>query len=92
MLIDPAAGNDMQRYIEAQQGIQRAFKSNECSEEHHHTCQHKGSQRHTFKQKATPNCLKWLEWSLKCWNQKVPELEEKIKFLLIPVDPEDAKT
>ena len=91
LITDPAVIADMQRYVKLNKEYSELSKIMNAQKEYSTTLSNIQEAKDILSNESDTELREMARMELEMLESKVPELEEKIKFLLIPVDPEDAK-
>ena len=91
LITDPAVIADMQRYVKLNKEYSELSKIMNAQKEYTTTLANIKEAKDILSNESDTELREMARMELEMLESKVPELEEKIKFLLIPVDPEDAK-
>ena len=91
LITDPAVIADMQRYVKLNKEYSELSKIMNAQKEYSTTLSNIQEAKDILSNESDTEMREMARMELEMLESKVPELEEKIKFLLIPVDPEDAK-
>ena len=91
LITDPAVIADMQRYVKLNKEYSELSKIMNAQKEYSTTLANIKEAKDILSNESDTELREMARMELEMLESKVPELEEKIKFLLIPVDPEDAK-
>lgn len=91
LITDPAVIADMQRYVKLNKEYSELSKIMNAQKEYTTTLSNIQEAKDILSNESDTELREMARMELEMLESKVPELEEKIKFLLIPVDPEDAK-
>ena len=91
LITDPAVIADMQRYVKLNKEYSELSKIMNAQKEYSTTLSNIQEAKDILSNESDTELREMARMELEMLESKVPVLEEKIKFLLIPVDPEDAK-
>ena len=91
LITDPAVIADMQRYVKLNKEYSELSKIMNAQKEYSTTLSNIQEAKDILSNESDTELREMARMELEMLESKVPELEEKIKFLLIPVDLEDAK-
>lgn len=90
-MTDPAVIADMPRYVKLNKEYSELSKIMEVKKEYTDTLATIEEAKDILAQENDPEMREMARQELDELESKIPEMEEKIKLLLIPADPEDAK-
>ena len=91
LITDPAVIADMQRYIKLNKEYSELSRIMDAQKEYTTTLATIQEAKDILAHESDTEMREMARAELEKLEPKIPELEEKIKFLLIPADPEDAK-
>ena len=91
LIIQPDVITDQKRYVRLNKEYKDLLKIVEKGEEYKAAISNKDEANEIISDGSDPEMVEMAKMELEEANAKIPTLEEDIKFLLIPKDPEDAK-
>jgi peptide chain release factor 1 len=91
LITDPAVIADMDRYVKLNKEYSDLQKIVEVRNEYKAALESIDEAKQILENESDTDLRQLAQEELSANSEKLPELEEKIKFLLIPADPEDAK-
>ena len=91
LITDPAVIADMERYVKLNKEYNDLQKIVEVRDEYKAALESINEAKQILENESDTDLRQLAQEELSVNSEKLPELEEKIKFLLIPADPEDAK-
>ncbi len=91
LITDPAVIADMDRYVKLNKEYSDLQKIVEVRDEYKAALESIDEAKQILENESDTDLRQLAQEELSANSEKLPELEEKIKFLLIPADPEDAK-
>lgn len=91
LITDPAVIADMERYVKLNKEYSDLQKIVEVRDEYKAALESINEAKQILENESDTDLRQLAQEELSVNSEKLPELEEKIKFLLIPADPEDAK-
>lgn len=91
LITDPAVISDMQRYIKLNKEYSELSKIMDAQKEYKTALLNIQEAKDILANENDPEMREMARTELDELEPKIPEMEENIKFLLIPADPEDAK-
>lgn len=91
LITDPAVIADMERYVKLNKEYSDLQKIVEVRDEYKAALESINEAKQILENESDTDLRQLAQEELSANSEKLPELEEKIKFLLIPADPEDAK-
>lgn len=91
LITDPSVIADMERYVKLNKEYSELKKIVDARNEYKSTLDSIDEAKYILANESDSDLRQLANEELAVNNDKLPELEEKIKFLLIPADPEDAK-
>lgn len=91
LITDPAVISDMNRYVKLNKEYSELSKIMDAMKEYKTALQTIQEAKDILNNENDPELREMAKLELDELEPKIPEMEEKIKFLLIPADPEDGK-
>ena len=91
LITDPGVISDMDRYVKLNKEYSELEKIVDVRNEYKSALDSIAEARNILENESDPDLRQLANDELTINSPKIPELEEKIKLLLIPADPEDAK-
>ncbi len=91
LITDPAVISDMNRYVKLNKEYSELSKIMDAMKEYKIALQTIQEAKDILNNENDPELREMAKLELDELEPKIPEMEEKIKFLLIPADPEDGK-
>src|SRR5690554_2363617 len=91
LITDPAVIADMDRYVKLNKEYSDLQKIVEVRNEYKAALESVDEAKQILDNESDNDLRQLAQEELSVNSEKLPELEEKIKFLLVPADPEDAK-
>ncbi len=91
LITDPSVIADMERYVKLNKEYSELKKIVDARNEYKSTLDSIDEAKYILANESDSDLRQLANEELATNNEKLPEMEEKIKFLLIPADPEDAK-
>lgn len=90
-ITDPAAMADMKRYVKLNQEYKNLEKLTSVFKEYKNLVDSIESGREILAQESDEDLREMAHEEIELAEQRIPEKEKEIKFLLVPADPEDGK-
>lgn len=91
LITDPAVIADMKRYVKLNKEYHDLEKILSARDEYIQALTGMDEARHILDTEQDPEMREMAREEMEACTNKIPELEEKIKILLVPADPEDGK-
>ncbi|MCE5175024.1 MAG: peptide chain release factor 1 [Bacteroidales bacterium] len=91
LITDPVVLADMKRYVKLNKEYHDLEKISEAQKEYRGLLQNIDDAKDLLENESDPDIRSMAKEELDESQSKIPALEEKIKLLLVPADPEDAK-
>ena len=91
MITDPSVISDMKRYVKLNKEYRDLEKIVEARKEYQQTLTGIDEAKNILENESDTELREIAREELDSCNERLPKLEEEIKFLLVPADPEDAK-
>ena len=91
LITDPEVSSDMKRYVKLNKEYSDLQKIVEARNEYKATLDSTAEAKNILENESDADLRQLANEELSANSEKIPALEEKIKLMLIPADPEDAK-
>lgn len=91
LITDPAVMADMKRYVKLNKEYRDLEKIAKARDEYKQVLDNINEAKNILEQESDPELKEMAREELDAASMRLPELEEEIKLLLIPSDPEDSK-
>lgn len=91
LIVDPAIINDMDRYVKLNREYKELEELDKIYHEYKNVLDNISSSRKLLETEKDPEMREMAKMELDELEQKRPDMEEEIRFMLIPKDPEDDK-
>src|SRR5690554_3366185 len=91
LIVDPDIISDMNRYVKLNKEYKDLEELDKVYQEYKNVLENIASSRELLAEEKDPEMREMAKMELDELENKRPEMEEEIKFLLIPKDPEDDK-
>lgn len=91
LITDPAVMADMKRYVKLNKEYRDLEKIAKARDEYKQVLDNINEAKNILEQESDPELKEMAHEELDAASMRLPELEEEIKLLLIPSDPEDSK-
>jgi len=91
LITDPAVMGDMKRYVKLNKEYRELERIMQAQEEYKTALTHLAEAKEILDSESDPEMREMAKMEVDEIEPKIPEMEENIKLLLIPADPEDIK-
>ena len=90
-IADPSLMNDMKRYVQLNKEYKELEPILECGDRYRKMVEDYDSAKDILQNEKDEELREMAKEELAMLEEELPKMEEKIKLLLIPADPQDAK-